>query len=79
MHRWLQRFVGGGNKARWRGAATAQLPRQSEIILYSVGAFLQLGTNHKRRLDPKDRIAFQKLVALEEQMSDQGTIALIMK
>src|SRR6476646_2185464 len=52
----------------------AQLPGKPESIFDGVDTPFQLGTNNERGLDPKNRIALQKFVAVEEQMSDEGAI-----
>jgi hypothetical protein len=52
-----------------------QIPRKPEGILDSIDTPYQLGTNNERRLDSKNRIALQKFIAFEEQMSNEGAIA----
>ena len=52
-----------------------QLPGKSKVVFDGVDAPFQLGTNNERRLNPKNRIALQKFIAFEEQMSDEGAIA----
>ena len=58
-----------------RPVTRVQLPGKSEIIFDGGDAPFQLGTNNERRLNPKNRIALQKFIAFEEQMSDEGAKA----
>src|SRR5712671_6706547 len=67
--------VVGSDEARRPSTPKAKLPGKSEIIFDGVDALFQLGTNNERCLDPKNRIALQKFIALEEQMGDEGAIA----
>ena len=71
----LRPLVVGSDEARRPSTPKVKLPGKSEVIFDGVDAPFQLGTNNERCLDPKNRIALQKFIALEEQMGDEGAIA----
>src|SRR6476661_5314333 len=62
------------DKAR-RPTARVQLPGKTKIICDSAGPVVQLGANNQRVLDAKDRVALQVLIAFEEQVRNERTIA----
>src|SRR5882672_7814430 len=68
------RLVAGSNEARGP-TARLQFSDKTEMIFDGVGTRIQFGTNNQRALDAKDRVAFQVLIAFEEQMSDEGAKA----
>src|SRR6266404_4762636 len=69
------RLVAGSDEARRPDTPMLQLLGKTEIIFNGAGTYLQFGTNNQRALDAKDRVAFQVLIAFEEQMSDEAAIA----
>src|SRR6266436_788873 len=75
LRRLRRALVAGSDEARRPSTPTSTLPSKSEAIFDGVDAPFQLGTNNERCLDPKNRIALQKFIALEEQMGDEGAIA----
>jgi len=77
MRRRLSRrpFGVGSDEAQRPSTPRVQLPGKSEVIFDGVDAPFQLRMNNERWLNPKDRIALQKFVTCEEQMSDEGAVA----
>ena len=68
-------FVVSSDEARRSVTPSVELPGKAEVIFDGASTILQLGANDEGRLNPKNRIALQKLIAFEKQMSDEGAIA----